>query len=204
NWRVCRAMPSATPCAACSGGAVPSWPIARPRCGWLVNFPRGIWPAGSTAGTCSGTTCAVSRAPALTMDTTRRSTRRTNRLRTEMAAQSSSPPAAEVSVVLCTYNRAARLADALTALVRQVEAPPYEVVVVDNNSTDDTPRVIAGFVAGGRVRYASEPVQGLSYARNRGVATARGDILAFTDDDVRVGQTWIRSIAQAFAEHPEA
>ena len=107
-------------------------------------------------------------------------------------------------MVLCTYNRAARLADALTALVRQVEAPPYEVVVVDNNSTDDTPRVIAGFVAGGRVRYASEPVQGLSYARNRGVATARGDILAFTDDDVRVGPTWICSIAQAFAEHPEA
>ena len=106
-------------------------------------------------------------------------------------------------MVLCTYNRAARLADALTALVRQVEAPPYEVVVVDNNSTDDTRAVIARFVAAGRVRYASEPLQGLSHARNRGVAAARGDILAFTDDDVRVGPTWIQAIARAFAEHPD-
>jgi glucosyl-dolichyl phosphate glucuronosyltransferase len=120
-----------------------------------------------------------------------------------MAAQSSSPPAAEISVVLCTYNRAARLADALTALVRQTDAPPYEVVAVDNNSTDDTRAVIAPFVAAGRVRYASEPLQGLSHARNRGVATARGDILAFTDDDVRVGPSWIHAIARAFAEHPD-
>ena len=105
--------------------------------------------------------------------------------------------------MLCTYNRAARLADALTALVCQVDAAPYEVVVVDNNSTDDTPRVIARFVAGGGVRYTSEPVQGLSHARNRGVAVARADVLAFTDDDVRVGPTWIRSIARAFAEHPD-
>jgi GT2 family glycosyltransferase len=111
--------------------------------------------------------------------------------------------AVEISVVLCTYNRAARLADALTALVRQTDAPPYEVVVVDNNSTDDTRAVIAGLVSGGVVRYASEPIQGLSHARNRGVATARADIIAFTDDDVCVGPTWVRSIARAFAEYPD-
>ena len=111
--------------------------------------------------------------------------------------------AVEISVVLCTYNRAARLADALTALVHQTDAPPYEVVVVDNNSTDDTRAVIGALVSGGLVRYASEPVQGLSHARNRGVATARADILAFTDDDVRVDPTWVRSIARAFAEHPD-
>jgi glycosyltransferase involved in cell wall biosynthesis len=111
--------------------------------------------------------------------------------------------AVEISVVLCTYNRAARLADALTALVHQTDAPPYEVVVVDNNSTDDTRAVIGRLVSGGVVRYASEPVQGLSHARNRGVATARADILAFTDDDVRVDPTWVRSIARAFAEYPD-
>jgi glycosyltransferase involved in cell wall biosynthesis len=120
-----------------------------------------------------------------------------------MAAHSSNPAAADVSVVLCTYNRAARLADALAALVDQRDAPPYEVVVVDNNSTDDTRTVIARFASTGVVRYASEPIQGLSYARNRGAAVARADLLAFTDDDVRVGPDWVRSIADAFAEQPD-
>jgi glycosyltransferase involved in cell wall biosynthesis len=69
-----------------------------------------------------------------------------------MAAQSSNPAVAEISVVLCTYNRAARLADALAALVHQTDAPPYEVVVVDNNSTDQTGAVIARFTSSGVVR----------------------------------------------------
>jgi glycosyltransferase involved in cell wall biosynthesis len=120
-----------------------------------------------------------------------------------MATQSTNPPAAEISVVLCTYNRAARLADALTALVHQTDAPPYEVVVVDNNSDDDTRAVIGRFAEAGVVRYAWEPVQGLSHARNRGVATARAHVLAFTDDDVRVDPTWVRSIALAFADQPD-
>jgi glycosyltransferase involved in cell wall biosynthesis len=108
-----------------------------------------------------------------------------------------------VSVVLCTFNRATLLAGALTALARQVDGPPYEVVVVDNNSTDGTRLVAEQFAADGRVRCVREPEQGLSHARNRGVATASADILAFTDDDVRVDATWIQSIARAFAEHPE-
>jgi glycosyltransferase involved in cell wall biosynthesis len=67
----------------------------------------------------------------------------------------------KISVVLCTYNRAVLLADALTALVRQTDAPPYEVVVVDNNSTDDTRHVVARFASSGIVRYVAEPLQGL-------------------------------------------
>ena len=114
-----------------------------------------------------------------------------------------STSAAHVSVILCTFNRAALLGDALTALVRQIGAPAYEVVVVDNNSTDDTRRVVEAFVGSGRVRCVHEPAQGLSYARNLGVATASADILAFTDDDVRADATWIQSIARAFADNPE-
>jgi glycosyltransferase involved in cell wall biosynthesis len=114
-----------------------------------------------------------------------------------------SSSAAAVSVVLCTFNRAALLPAALTALLDQADAPPYEVIVVDNNSTDGTQRVVEAFAASGRVRYVHEPNQGLSYARNFGVATASADILAFTDDDVRVEPTWIRSIARAFAAHPD-
>ena len=110
----------------------------------------------------------------------------------------------DVTVVVCTYNRAALLADALTALMEQADAPPHEVVVVDNNSTDDTAAVLSRFTAAGRIRAVHEPAQGLSHARNRGIAEAKGELLAFTDDDVRVGATWVRSIAAAFARHPDA
>ena len=110
----------------------------------------------------------------------------------------------EVSVVLCTCDRASLLGDALAALVAQTDAPPYDVVVVDNNSTDDTARVIERFTSSGVVRAVREPRQGLSYARNRGMAATSGGIVAFTDDDVRVGPTWVRAIARAFRDHPEA
>jgi glycosyltransferase involved in cell wall biosynthesis len=108
-----------------------------------------------------------------------------------------------VSVVLCTYNRSHLLAAALDALLRQApDTPPYEVIVVDNNSTDATHQVVESFIASGIVRYAFEGRQGLSHARNHGLSIARADLVAFTDDDVRVTSTWIRSIAQAFAEDP--
>lgn len=119
---------------------------------------------------------------------------------TQVLAERASP---ELSVVLCTFNRGALLANALDALVSQRDAPAYEVVVVDNNSTDDTRDVIASFERNGIVRYVFEPAQGLSIARNRGVAAARADLLAFTDDDVRVAPTWIRSIVRTFDEHPD-
>ena len=120
-----------------------------------------------------------------------------------MAPQSSDRADPEISVVLCTYNRSSLLTDALTALVGQTDAPGYEVVVVDNNSSDNTRDVIARFVGRGTVRSVFEPVQGLSHARNRGIATSTGAIVAFTDDDVRVSPMWVRSIATAFAEHPD-
>ena len=120
-----------------------------------------------------------------------------------MALQSLDRARAEISVVLCTYNRSKLLADSLTAILRQSDPPQYEVVVVDNNSTDDTRDVIDRFVSTGIVRYVFEPVQGLSHARNRGLAMTTADIVAFTDDDVRVSPTWVRSIATAFAEHPD-
>jgi glucosyl-dolichyl phosphate glucuronosyltransferase len=108
-----------------------------------------------------------------------------------------------LSVVVCTYNRAHLLADAIGALLNQgSDAPPYEVIVVDNNSDDGTRDVVARF-AGGVVRYAFEPRQGLSVARNHGVSVARADLIAFTDDDVQVGNDWVRSIVQAFSEHAD-
>ncbi|HZF66952.1 MAG TPA: glycosyltransferase [Gemmatirosa sp.] len=112
----------------------------------------------------------------------------------------------EISVVLCTYNRAAMLGGALASLLAlDADSPPHEIIVVDNNSPDHTREVVEQFMAqsGGRMRYVFEATQGLSHARNRGIAEARAPLLAFTDDDVRAAPDWLKAIARAFAEHPE-
>lgn len=114
--------------------------------------------------------------------------------------------APEVSVVLSTYNRADRLPAAVDALLNQIGDVPYEVIVVDNNSSDDTAEVVRRIAAdaGNRVRYAFEPRQGLSHGRNTGIALARSPIIAFTDDDVRVSSDWIVQLRRAFDAHPDA
>src|SRR5438876_3486068 len=114
------------------------------------------------------------------------------------------PATCDVSVVLCTYNRAALLQPAIDALLSQTGDVSYEIIVVDNNSTDATGSVIREIVAraGGRVVYTFEPQQGLSHARNRGLALARASIIAFTDDDVRVAPDWVQQLNRAFAADP--
>lgn len=112
----------------------------------------------------------------------------------------------DISVVISTYNRAGSLPRALDSLMDQdVDRGRYEIIVVDNNSTDDTRRVIEGFM--GRqpsVRYLFEPRQGVSYGRNTGIAAATAPIVGFTDDDVRVSRSWASTILTVLAEHPEA
>jgi glycosyltransferase involved in cell wall biosynthesis len=118
-----------------------------------------------------------------------------------MAPENDARPA--VSVVLCTFNRSALLVRAIEALLHQKPGTPsYEVVIVDNKSTDDTREIVERFLPSAVVRYEFEERPGLSFARNHGVARARADILAFTDDDVRVDTGWIESIAQTFQERP--
>jgi glycosyltransferase involved in cell wall biosynthesis len=111
----------------------------------------------------------------------------------------------DVSVVLCTYNRADRLPAALDALLSQTGRVRYEVIVVDNNSTDGTPAVVRSIAARSncRVRYTFEPRQGLSHARNAGITLAASPIIAFTDDDVRVAPDWISQVKRAFNDHPD-
>jgi cellulose synthase/poly-beta-1,6-N-acetylglucosamine synthase-like glycosyltransferase len=81
----------------------------------------------------------------------------------------------------------------------------YEVIVVDNNSSDPTADVVEEVArrADGRLRYGFEPRQGLSYGRNTGIALARGGIIALSDDDVRVSPDYVASIARVFADHPD-
>ncbi len=107
----------------------------------------------------------------------------------------------QVSVVIATYNRARLLEGTLGALASQ-DVPrslEWEIVVVDNNSSDATAQVVAGFAKTTAipVRYVFEPQQGLSHARNRGVREARGSILAFSDDDVLPAPDWIAQVAAA-------
>ena len=104
-----------------------------------------------------------------------------------------------VSVVIATYNRARLLEGSLGALASQ-EVPPsleWEIVVVDNNSTDATPAIVGAFAktAAVPVRYVLESRQGVSNARNRGVIEARGTIVAFSDDDVLAAPDWVAQVA---------
>jgi len=110
----------------------------------------------------------------------------------------------DISVVVCTHNRSALLHGALTHLLTQdFGGLAVEIIVVDNNSTDDTAEVVRGLAraASAEVTYTFEEAQGLSYARNAGWALARAPIVAFTDDDIYVQRDWAARIAATFAQH---
>jgi glycosyltransferase involved in cell wall biosynthesis len=108
-----------------------------------------------------------------------------------------------VSIVICTYNRAAVLADTLETLAAAVPAylGPLEILVVNNASTDSTEEVVINFMRKQpsltiNVVYEKQP--GLSFARNAGLVHARGDIICFIDDDVLVPAGWLQGLLQAF------
>ena len=103
-----------------------------------------------------------------------------------------------ITVILCTYNRCEGLAKALDSVAAQKlpDSIVWEVLVVDNNSSDETRQIVEGFCARypGRFRYLFEPQAGKSYALNSGIREARGDILAFMDNDVTVEESWLRNL----------
>jgi glycosyltransferase involved in cell wall biosynthesis len=114
------------------------------------------------------------------------------------------PP--DISVVICTYNRAALLTEALRSLFAQkVDNFNYEIVVIDNNSSDDTPATVESLKAESPVplRYFRETRQGNAYARNAGVEQAAAPIIAFLDDDCIADQNWLATMKSAFDRDPE-
>lgn len=104
----------------------------------------------------------------------------------------------KITVILCTYNRCQDLAKALNSFAVQTlpTTTDWEVLVMDNNSTDGTRELATGFCGRypNRFRYLYEPRPGKSYALNTGIREARGDVLAFTDDDVTVEPTWLQNL----------
>jgi len=110
-----------------------------------------------------------------------------------------------VTVTIQTYNRSAMLAETLESL-RSLRCPAtieYEILVIDNNSKDDTPDVIRryGELLAPRLRSVFEPQQGLSHARNRALAEAKGKIVSFIDDDVAVDSGWLEAVGAAFTTY---
>lgn len=110
----------------------------------------------------------------------------------------------DATVIICTYNRRQNLPDCFDALESQVTDPAtsWEVLLVDNNCTDDTANYVLEYATNSplNVRYVFESAQGLSHARNRGIQDARGEHLIFIDDDIRVSQDWLRSILYTFSK----
>jgi glycosyltransferase involved in cell wall biosynthesis len=115
----------------------------------------------------------------------------------------------DLSVIVCTYNRCRLLEGNLEALARQVTPPElnWEVVIVDNNCTDNTADVVNEALRKFSVPLCRvvETKQGLSNARNCGIAVAHGRYLVFTDDDTRPLPHWVEAIWQTFEqEHCDA
>lgn len=98
-----------------------------------------------------------------------------------------------LSVVVCTYNRDERLKAVLGNLCEQlIQESEYEIIIVDNNSNDNTHAVGEEFCRNHRnVRYCFEAKQGLAHARNRGLQEARGQYVGYTDDDCKVPKQWL-------------
>lgn len=112
-------------------------------------------------------------------------------------------PRLSVTVAVCTRNRAGQIGECLAALAA-IDYPRdlLDILIVDNAPSDDSTRdVVARYPA---MRYAREPRPGLDWARNHAVREARGEIVAYTDDDVSVDPGWVRALAAAFAEEPHA
>jgi glycosyltransferase involved in cell wall biosynthesis len=112
---------------------------------------------------------------------------------------------AVLSVVIPTYNRSALLRSAVLSVLGQDPALPFEVIIVDNNSQDDTAAMVQALVREHpeRLRYLFEQEQGNAHARNCGVRSAAGAIVAFIDDDVTVAGDWLPTLVRAFAARPD-
>ncbi len=116
-----------------------------------------------------------------------------------------------VTFIICSYNRAGYLDDTLQSLQKHApsEGPAYELLVVDNNSTDQTAEVAQKYQKstsknGNHVRYIKETKQGLSHARNRGIREANAPNVVFLDDDIQATPSLIPAWCSFFVDHPDA
>lgn len=106
-----------------------------------------------------------------------------------------------VSAIICTHNRDRYLGLAIESLLAQ-DFSDFEIIVVDNASTDQTRTVVESRLKDERLRYIYESELGLSVARNTGAKIAYGEILAYLDDDAIASPHWLKTIYNAYRENP--
>lgn len=110
----------------------------------------------------------------------------------------------DISVIMCTYNRSAILARSLQQMcAMDFTGVSVEIIVADNNSTDNTREVVDGFRQRLPIQYCFEPVQGQNAARNAALRVAAGDLLLFTDDDILVNEDWLREWSRGVGRWPK-
>lgn len=105
--------------------------------------------------------------------------------------------------MICTYNRAWILGECLSSLTQQIDhqlAKSIEIIVVNNNSTDDTDSLVKGFEEP-YIHFIQETKQGLSHARNKGLQEAKGKWVAYLDDDATARPDWIKRILDLIDSH---
>lgn len=112
-----------------------------------------------------------------------------------------------ISVIVCTYNRDKYLYKALSHIVsNDYPADDYEIILVNNNSTDNTLAEAERFklvYPNINITIVTELQNGLSFARNRGIAESKGDFLVFLDDDTAIGSNYLRNLSKNLAKHPD-
>ncbi len=108
------------------------------------------------------------------------------------------------SVIVPTYNRPDRIVHCVQSLLTQ-DYPNFEILVVDNAPKSDATReaIVRHFGTDERVRYLCQPHPGVTWARNLGIAEARSNLLAFTDDDVKIDRHWLTELLRGFSVAPE-
>ena len=113
----------------------------------------------------------------------------------------------QLSIVICSYNRASYISDALDSLYKQTAGlNAFEAIIVDNNSTDNTAEVFSQWIAAhtnGSFTYITETNQGASFARNTGAAVAKGQWLCFMDDDAVATPNYVENILKHIETMPD-
>lgn len=111
-------------------------------------------------------------------------------------------PPPRISAIICTHNRDNYLGAAIDSLLAQ-DFDEYEIIVVDNASTDTTRAVAESRLPHPRLQYVYEATLGLSAARNTGARVAQGEILAYLDDDAEASPGWLTAIAAIYDQDPQ-
>lgn len=113
----------------------------------------------------------------------------------------------KLSIIICAYNREIFISDALMSLVNQTtDKSIFEVIVVNNNSTDNTKNVVLDIInkfPETKIIYTEEYNQGLTFARNKGIQEAKGEIISFIDDDGKAEPDYVSNLLKAFEKYPQ-